>query len=139
MLSRVPGSVLEEPQRIPINMWETTDALVVTAPMPCVRTEDITIYLQGSRLTIKAARRAPMDRSFLVHEWQYGDYERVVDVPSGFGAPLRAAFGNGQLALRLERRGTNPKMPMRLVPHQAGTLDTVDSSPEVEKRTAKHP
>jgi hypothetical protein len=39
----------------------------------------------------------------LVQEWDYGGYEREVDVPAGFGAGVEAALANGQLAIRVLR------------------------------------
>jgi HSP20 family molecular chaperone IbpA len=38
-----------------------------------------------------------------VHEWEYGGYERELDLPEGFGAGLEATLANGQLAVRVLR------------------------------------
>ena len=47
-------------------------------------------------------RSAP-PREYLVNEWDYGGYEREVDVPAGFGRGLEASLANGQLAIRVLR------------------------------------
>jgi HSP20 family molecular chaperone IbpA len=39
----------------------------------------------------------------LLQEWDYGGYEREVDVPAGFGSSVEATLANGQLAIRVLR------------------------------------
>ena len=39
----------------------------------------------------------------LVQEWDYGGYERDVDLPDGYGAGVEATLTNGQLAIRVLR------------------------------------
>jgi len=90
-------------QRLPVNMWETTGAVVVVAPMPAVMADDVDVVLEGRRLTISADCRTEAPKDYLLHEWHYGPYERVVELPEGFGGAAEATFGNGQLALRVER------------------------------------
>jgi hypothetical protein len=38
-----------------------------------------------------------------VNEWNYGGYEREVDVPDGYGCGVEATLVNGQLAVRVLR------------------------------------
>ena len=38
-----------------------------------------------------------------MHEWDYGGYEREVELPAGFGAGIEASLANGQLAIRVLR------------------------------------
>src|SRR5262245_5150050 len=63
---------LMRPQEIPVNVYEATDALVVVAPLPAVRPEDVTIDLWPGRMRITAALRSAGPRSYLLHEWDYG-------------------------------------------------------------------
>ena len=42
-------------------------------------------------------------RDFVVHEWEYGGYERELDLPPGFGSAVEATLNNGQLAVRVLR------------------------------------
>jgi HSP20 family protein len=92
------------PQRLPVNMFETDEAVVVVTPMPAVMPDDLHVTLEGHTLTIHAECRteAPSKR-YLVHEWHYGPFERTIDLPDGFGGATEASFANGQLALRVTR------------------------------------
>jgi HSP20 family molecular chaperone IbpA len=92
-----------DPKRVPVNMYETDGAIVMVFPLPGVMADDITIDIEDTRVHVNASQRTPAEKDYLTHEWHYGPYERMVIVPSGFGGPASATFGNGQLALRIER------------------------------------
>ena len=91
------------PQQVPVNMYEAERAVVVVAPLPGVMAEDITVTVDDRVVTIAADLRTKAPKDYLLHEWHYGPYERTVELPEGFGGPAQATFGNGQLALRVER------------------------------------
>ena len=91
------------PQRVPVNVYEASGALVVVAPMPAVTADDVTVELRGGTLRFFANLRSSGPREFLVHEWEYGGYEREVDLPDGYGAGVEATLQNGQLAIRVLR------------------------------------
>ena len=91
------------PKRVPVNVYEASGALVVVAPMPAVTADDVTIEFRGSTLRFFANLRSAGPREFLVHEWEYGGYEREVDLPDGYGAGIEATLQNGQLAIRVLR------------------------------------
>ena len=38
-----------------------------------------------------------------MQEWDYGGYEREVDLPDGYGSSVEASLANGQLAIRVLR------------------------------------
>lgn len=100
-----------EPRRVPVNMYETEGALVLVLPLPGVMADDVTIHIEDDRVHITAAQRTPAEKDYIAHEWHYGPYERMVSVPGGFGGPASATFGNGQLAIRIERGdGRNGKL-----------------------------
>jgi HSP20 family molecular chaperone IbpA len=94
---------LMRPQHVPVNVYETGDALVVVAPLPAVRPSDVTIDLTPGHLRITAHLRSAAPKDYLVHEWDYGGYERELDLPPGFGGGVEAALANGQLAVRVLR------------------------------------
>ena len=94
---------LMRPQHVPVNVYETGDALVVVAPLPAVRPSDVTIDLTPGHLRITAHLRSAAPKDYLVHEWDYGGYERELDLPPGFGGGVVAALANGQLAVRVLR------------------------------------
>jgi HSP20 family molecular chaperone IbpA len=91
------------PQRVPVNVYETTGALVIVAPVPAVTAKDITVELRPGAVRFFAQLRSAGPRDYLLHEWHYGGYEREVDLPAGFGAGVEATLTNGQLAIRILR------------------------------------
>ena len=97
------AEALMRPQPVPVNVYESTAALVVLAPMPAVQPGDVTIELNDGVLRFWSHVRSAGPRDFLVNEWDYGGYERVVDVPSGYGAGVEALLANGQLSIRVLR------------------------------------
>ena len=94
---------LMRPQQVPVNVYATNDALVVVAPVPAVQPSDVTIVLTPGCLRITANLRTAAPKDYLVHEWNYGGYERELDLPDGFGGGVEASLANGQLAVRVLR------------------------------------
>jgi HSP20 family molecular chaperone IbpA len=101
--ARAAAELLMRPQQVPVNVYETGDALVVVAPLPAVRPSDVTVCLTPGRLRITANLRTAAPKDYLVHEWDYGGYERELDLPAGFGGGVDASLANGQLAVRVLR------------------------------------
>src|SRR5689334_11410604 len=83
------------PQRVPVNIYETSAALVVVAPLPAVTADDVTIEVRPGCLRFWASVRSAGPREYLVHEWDYGGYEREVDLPDGYGAAVESSLANG--------------------------------------------
>jgi HSP20 family molecular chaperone IbpA len=94
---------LMRPQQVPVNVYETSDALVVVAPLPAVQPSDVTVELTPGRLRFTSRLRSAAPKDYLLHEWDYGGYERELDLPSGFGGGVEASLANGQLAVRVLR------------------------------------
>jgi HSP20 family protein len=99
----ITGETGGEVMRVPVNIYEAEEALVVVAPLPGVRPDDITVAVEAGELRIAAAMRSPASKEYLVHEWHYGPFERTVELPEGFAGGGIATYGNGQLAIRLMR------------------------------------
>lgn len=89
------------PQPVPVNVYETSNTLVVLAPMPAVQPDDVSVELRPGRLRFWAHVRSAGPREYLVHEWEYGGYEREIDLPEGYGSSVEATMANGQLAIRV--------------------------------------
>ena len=87
------------PQRVPVKMYEAPEALVIVAPLPAVQPSDVHVELRRGSLRFWAHLRSAAPRDYLLDEWDYGGYEREVDIPDGFEATLV----NGQLVIRLLR------------------------------------
>jgi len=97
------------PQRVPVNVYETPQALVIVAPLPAVTPSDVTIELRPGSVRFFAHLRSAAPRDYLVNEWDYGGYEREVDLPEGYGGDVEATLANGQLAVRvLKGRCSDP-------------------------------
>jgi HSP20 family molecular chaperone IbpA len=91
------------PQSVPVNVYETGGALVIVAPMVAVTADDVTVEFQPGTLRFWAHVRSAGLRDYLIHEWQYGGYERQIEIPDGFGSSVEAALSNGQLSIRVLR------------------------------------
>ncbi|HUP70174.1 MAG TPA: Hsp20 family protein [Acidimicrobiales bacterium] len=89
------------PQTVPVNVHEAPEALVVVAPLPAVAAEDVTIELRPGKLRFWAGLRSSGPREYLIHEWEYGGYEREIDLPDGYGGGVEASLAKGQLAIRV--------------------------------------
>jgi HSP20 family molecular chaperone IbpA len=89
------------PQRVPVNVYESSNALVIVAPLPAVMPNDVTIELRPGIVRFWAGVRSAGPREYLVNEWSYGGYERSVEIPEGYGSALEATLANGQLAVRV--------------------------------------
>ncbi len=105
------------PQKVPVNVYEATGALVVVAPMPAVTADDVTVELQPGRLRFWAHLRSAGPREYLLHEWEYGGYEREIDLPEGFGSGVEWSLANGQLAIRVLKG--DPAGSLTAKPNQA--------------------
>jgi HSP20 family molecular chaperone IbpA len=88
------------PQAFPVNIYATDAALVVVAALPAVQPSDVAIDVTPGHMRITASLRSAAPRDYLLHEWDYGGYERELDIPSGWGARVEASLANGQLAVR---------------------------------------
>jgi HSP20 family molecular chaperone IbpA len=102
-------------QTVPVNMFETSGAVVIVAPLPAVSADDVTIELREHTLRFWAHLRTAAPRDYLVHEWDYGGYEREVRLPDGYGRAVEASLGNGQLAIRVLRG--DPAELLSVTPH----------------------
>ena len=94
------------PQSVPVNVYEASEALVVVAPLPAVKPADVCVELRpGAPATMRfwAHVRSAGPRTYLVHEWEYGGYERQIDLPTGYGRGVEATLHNGQLVVRVLR------------------------------------
>ena len=102
-----------ETMRVPVNVYEAEEALVVIAPLPGVMPGDISVSVDGDQLHIAASMRSPAAKEYLVHEWHYGPFERALELPGGFGGGGTATYGNGQLAIRLTRGAGGGPIPVK--------------------------
>jgi HSP20 family molecular chaperone IbpA len=108
------------PQRVPVNIYEASGALVVVAPLPAVKPDDVTVELRPGVLRFWASLRSASPREHLVREWDYGGYEREIEVPEGYGSGVEATLANGQLAIRVLRGDPVPELSVKPRPPSGG-------------------
>ena len=91
----------------PINVWLGDDSVVVTAELPGVARNDVTINLQEDVLTLGGKREPKLQQDNV--NWQrreraYGTFQRAVQLPFRVDAEkVQARFDNGILEVELER------------------------------------
>jgi HSP20 family protein len=93
-------------RELPVRMHETDEKIVVVAPMPGLEPEDISISVEGNRLSLRGEERGPRqhDREMLVSEWTVGPYIRQIDLPVPVRGPMiNATYGNGVLVVSLPK------------------------------------
>lgn len=101
-------------QEIAVNAYRTESAMVIVAPMPGVMPEDVEIRVDGSTVSLRAELRTDAPKDYLIHEWDYGAYERTIDIGEGYGAPVTASLGKGQLVVSLAAGGDAPSHPIEV-------------------------
>jgi HSP20 family molecular chaperone IbpA len=89
------------PQNVPVNAYEAPGAFVILAPLPAVSASDVWVELTDRQVRFWAELRTAGPRTYTIHEWEYGGYERSVEVPPGYGAGVEASLVNGQLVIRV--------------------------------------
>src|SRR5215207_2173947 len=125
-------------QAMPVNVFEAEEFLMVIAPMPGLREEDIDITVRGNTITLEAGERADLKpesgKRYLRQEWHYGPYQRTVELPYAVDAEsAEATFGNGVLTVRVQKaeterirriqvKTTSPAGPAQPGAWQAGEL-----------------
>ena len=85
------------------DVYATDSGLVVKVELPGMRSDNLEITVEGNRLRISGNRpdacRAPKC-SFLIMEINYGPFESVLELPSGYDLSLaKAAYLNGFLRI----------------------------------------
>ena len=99
------------PQNVPVNAYETSGAFVILAPFPAVTENDVSVELTERTVRIWAELRSAGPREYVIHEWEYGGYERSIELPPGFGSGIEAVLTNGQLVVRVFRGdATKPQL-----------------------------
>lgn len=90
-----------------MDLFETGDALVVSAPVPGIRPEEVEITITGNTLTIKGETRAEEREekgNYLRQEVRYGAFQRSMQLPVDVQADkAEAVFENGMLKLTLPK------------------------------------
>ena len=95
--NREPSEAL----RLPIDVWAADEAYTITAYLPGVKPEEVSITFEGEELTIRGAFPKPSENAqFIKQELYHGNFERRLNfnVPVNADA-IEATYENGLLTL----------------------------------------
>jgi len=85
------------------DVYVTKEGLIVKVELAGVRSENLSIHVEGSQLRIRGERPdccRPGVCTFLVMEINYGAFESVLELPPGYDlSQAKAAYMNGFLRL----------------------------------------
>jgi HSP20 family protein len=99
------------PERVaffpPVEMAETPDALVLTAELPGMKPEEVSIEVENNILTIKGEKKEEIEeKEARYHLWErsYGAFVRSLPLPGTVNADLvKAEFDGGVLTIRMPK------------------------------------
>jgi HSP20 family protein len=92
-------------QQIFVNVYRTTDRVVVAAPMPGMEPENIVVHVtEDGRLILEGESRALLKnvKEQLLYEWTVGAYHRELALPNAVdGEQATVTYRNGVLVVAL--------------------------------------
>jgi HSP20 family protein len=92
---------------LPVDVVATEDEFVLTAVVPGLKAEDLSVEILGDTVTLRGDVRAPdygKDARALLQERVYGEFARRLTLPVELdGAKAEALVENGVLTLRLPK------------------------------------
>jgi len=90
-----------------VDMYQTDNELVVKAPLPGVKPEDVEITITGDTLTIRGAIKAEQEikrENYFRQERRFGSFARTLTLPLPVQAEkAEATFDNGLLTLTIPK------------------------------------
>ncbi len=109
----LPRGGMATPGSIPLDVRETRDRYIITAPLPGVTVNDVDISVLGSNVRISGeikdrdahAEQEPAHESrWLLRERRFGRFERSVTLPTSVDSQHAAAeFKDGVLTIELPK------------------------------------
>ncbi|MBW2439683.1 MAG: Hsp20/alpha crystallin family protein [Deltaproteobacteria bacterium] len=117
-----PGFTLaERTWKPPMDMNETPEEVIIVAEVPGVDKDDLEVEISSKAVRIKGkryARHCTDNATYRLAELQYGDFERVLFLPSLIDPEIvSAAYQNGLLEIRLAKQ---PPERIHKIPIQDG-------------------
>src|SRR5262249_10551506 len=109
----------------PINVWLGDNSVVVTAELPGVTRDDVTLNLQDDVLMLEGKREPRHQQeegNWRRRERSYGSFSRAVQLPFRIDPDkVQARFNNGVLEVELERlEADRPKRSRSALPEPSG-------------------
>lgn len=91
-------------QELPVNIYDTAETWIVTAPVPGMEEGDVHVECEGDAITIEADPKGhpQLPKDYLRHEWHPGPYHRRIELPSEVPATAcDASIAAGMLVIRI--------------------------------------
>jgi HSP20 family protein len=105
---------------LPLDVTTTPNELLIEAPLPGIKPEDVEITVENGTLTITgktADERRAEDGSYLVQEIRRGTFSRSVTLPNGLEPDKASAtFEHGVLTLRIPKAELVKPRQIRISP-----------------------
>ena len=90
-----------------MNVWNSTDDMVVQCEVPGVKKEDLDLAITGETLVLKGKKPAPEDEGELEYqrrERAFGEFTRTIVLPDKVDADkVQATLSGGILTIRLPK------------------------------------
>jgi HSP20 family protein len=90
-----------------LDVWETDDALVISADLPGVDEDKVSLEVEDGVLTISGTRERKVEQKddrYYRFERRYGTFSRSVTLPQGVNEEdIKASFANGVLEITVPK------------------------------------
>jgi HSP20 family protein len=104
---RQVGASRSTGRRLPLDVYETPDAIVIEAALPGIKPEEVEVSVLGDTLTLSAGSESESESDANGYRWrevQRGKVTRSVTLPQGVVADqATASFENGLLRLSVPK------------------------------------
>ena len=93
-------------KRLPVRIYRSENQFALAAPVAGLEPGDITVTIEGKRVTIQGKERGPHqhDLDLVKAEWNIGPYFRGIVLPENVdGSLANATYGNGVLVLTMPK------------------------------------
>lgn len=101
-----------------VDVYETAKDIVVKTPIAGVKSEDITLNLEGDLLTIRGVRQdeEKQDRSYLCQECYFGAFSRSIILPAQVKTDkAKAQLQRGILTITLPKAKKETQIPIKIL------------------------
>jgi HSP20 family protein len=99
-------------KRLPVRIYQSENQFALAAPVAGLEPGDITVAIEGKRVTIQGKERGPHqhDLDLLKAEWTIGPFFREVVLSKNVdGSLANATYGNGVLVLTMPKANGREK------------------------------
>jgi HSP20 family protein len=87
-------------------MYQTDEELVIQSPIAGIKSEDLSLYLEGDVLFIEGERKKPTEEKgdYFLQECYWGKFSRKIVLPVEINPDkISATFRDGILTIRIQK------------------------------------